>query len=88
MSTKEKTDKVLRSLENAKYKWRTIEGISKEIGESTNDIWEIIDQNSDVVIESSVRSNTGLRLFTTKKHFENTSSSIEKLFGAFKGRIR
>lgn len=88
MSTKEKTDNVLKSLENPKYKWRTIEGISKEIGESINDIWEIIDQNSDVVIESSVRSNKGLRLFTTKKHFENTSSSIEKLFGAFKGRIR
>ena len=79
---------VMKALESDKYKWRTIKGISKEIGANEDDVLSVIGQNPETVVQSSVPSTTGEDLYTTKLHFNKQASVLDKIIGAFKGRIR
>jgi len=88
MNSENLTSKVIQALENHEYKWRTVKGISKEIGESEKDVLLVIKQNMDVIVKSSVPSKDGEDLYTTRKHFNKSSSTMDKIIGAFKGRLR
>ncbi len=79
---------VIKALESEKFKWRTIKGISKEIGLNEDEVLSIIEHNKDVIVHSSVPSKNGEDLYTTKQHFHKYSSAMDKIMGAFKGRLR
>jgi len=77
---------VLKALENAKYKWRTIDGVSQETGLSADKVLEALGSLSDKVVQSSVPSRDGKKLFTTREHFRKSASTFDKLLGAIRNR--
>lgn len=79
---------ILSALEDNRYKWRTPEGIASQAGVSEDEVLRFITSNTGIVVQSSVPSKNGSPLFTTREHFHEKSSSLDKLIGAFKGRIR
>lgn len=84
----ELNEKVIKALEDKKYKWRTPKGIAKQVGVPEEKVLFVIGQNTDKIIQSNVPSVDGSPLFTTRVHFQATSSPFEKIIGAFKGRLR
>jgi predicted transcriptional regulator len=87
MSTNTK-GKIIRALENDKFKWRTIDGIATEVKEPKTLVVETIKDLSrqGVVMRSSRPSTTGEALFTTRKHYEQTTPITARLLAAFKNR--
>jgi hypothetical protein len=78
---------IFDALENPKYKWRTLEGIATETGVAPSVIYSLIEKNREKIIQSTVPSLTGEALYTTRHHYIEQSSSLEKIIGAFKNRV-
>ena len=70
---------LLKALENSKYKWRTLNGISKETGLDVQIVKDRIDKHLDIIIKSSIPSENGEDLYTTRSHYRNKSSFLEKI---------
>jgi hypothetical protein len=81
-----KLEKVFQALENPKYEWRTIGGVVAETGFPTEEVVEIISMNRDSIIQAPFQSREGHDLFTTKEHFMQKASFIQKIAGSFKNR--
>lgn len=79
-------EKVIAALENPKYKWRTIDGISREAGVAPDKVVDAL-KASDIVARSSVASKSGDALFTTRARFRQSASVAQKLRGAFTNRL-
>ena len=75
----DKWEQILKALENSKYKWRTLNGISKETGLDVQIVKDQIDRHSDTIIKSSIPSEDGEDLYTTRSHYRNKSSFLEKI---------
>jgi hypothetical protein len=88
MSSDPIKEKIFEALEDERYEWRSLKGISKQVGVSEEDVLSVIKENADFIVQSSVPSVDGDPLFTTKRHFHAKSSALDKILGAFKGRIR
>jgi len=78
---------VFRALENAKYKWRTIPGISKETGVPREQVLEILTRFKEYIVKSAVPSQAGEELYSLRSKFIREQSSIKKLIGAIRNRI-
>lgn len=79
---------ILDALADNRYKWRTLHGLAAQVGVPENEVLQVITNNSDRIVQSSIPSTEGSTLFTTREHFHQMSSPLEKIVGAFKGRIR
>jgi hypothetical protein len=71
-------DDVKKSLEDSRYKWRTVRGVAKETGSSPEEIQKILVQHPDVVVKSSIPADSGEELFTTREHFRRMQSPLIK----------
>jgi len=83
---KQNMGKIIAALENPKYKWRTIGGISRESGVAPDAVFDFL-KGSEIVVRSSVPSKTGDALFTTRARFRKSASVTNKLWGAFTNRL-
>lgn len=81
------TGAVLKALENPKYKWRTIDGISAEAKLDPSLVRRVISEAPDQIVRSSVPSESGQALFATREHIRKVSSVGAKLLGAIKNRL-
>jgi hypothetical protein len=84
--SEEQIQLILKALENPKFKWRTIDGISSEAGLSPEQVREAISAMSDKIVKSSIPSEDGRALFTSRKQFREKASAFEKIMGAIKNR--
>lgn len=79
---------LINALEKKEFKWRTVEGLAKELGVSPGDVLTelqaLIDQG--VVIRSTVPTTSGEELFTTRRHYAEFASPTERLVAAFRNR--
>jgi hypothetical protein len=84
----EKGHSVVRALENPKYNWRTIEGISEETGIDAHQVALIIQflPNKVDLVQSSDRS--GRQLFTTRNHYNRTQNVLNRILSTFSDRIK
>ena len=78
---------ILKALEDNRFKWRTVAGVVQQLDVSDADVLEVIADNQDTIVQSSIPSTKGDQLYTTRPHFHETSSALDKLRGAFKGRL-
>jgi hypothetical protein len=78
---------VFRALENPKYKWRTITGISKETNVPPDQVLAIVTRFKEYIAKSAVQSQAGQDLYALRSKFIREESSIKKLIGAIKNRI-
>jgi hypothetical protein len=85
--TTEEVEKVIKSLENPKFKWRTVKGVAEECAVPQETVRRVIDQESQRILRSSALSKDGQELFTTRAHFLKKASAWEKFTGALRNRI-
>lgn len=79
-------DRVIRALDDKKYKWRTISGVSKATGISTERVKELISENSGLIIQSSALSPAGEPLFTTRSKHNKEASAWARIGSALRNR--
>ena len=84
--TKEDVKDVFDTLDNPKYEWRTIEGISKETGIDPQIVRKVIRAKGGKIIKSAYLSDSGRELYTTQHKFKRASSLVKKMIGAIKSR--
>lgn len=79
--------RVILALENPKYDWRTIGGISEETGIDPVQVSLILNSNSDVV-QSSVPDKSHRLLFTTRNHYNERQNIANRILSAVSDRIK
>ncbi len=72
-------NQIIKALENPKYKWRTIKGISKETGIDPEIIKKEIYNNLDLIIKSSIPSKGRDDLYTSRPHYRKKSTIFERI---------
>ena len=77
---------VLAALAKPEFKWRTISGVAKETGLEKEIVLQAIREAADKVVKSSVLSNDGQEIYTTREHFRTSASIGERLLCAIKNR--
>ncbi|OGL42891.1 MAG: hypothetical protein A2042_01970 [Candidatus Schekmanbacteria bacterium GWA2_38_11] len=75
-------DDVKKSLEDSRYKWRTIRGLAKDTASLPEEIQKLLITHSDVVVKSSIPADSGEELFTTREHFRRMQSPLVKIAGS------
>ena len=82
--------KVVRALENPKWDWRTIEGISEETGIDRQKVAMILAFLPNLVdaVQSSVPDKRGRTLYTTRKHYNSRRNLANRILSTFSDRIR
>ena len=79
---------LIDALEKKDFKWRTVDGLAKELAASPGNIMTelqaLIDEG--VVIRSTVPTKKGEELFTTRRHYSEFASPAERLVAAFRNR--
>lgn len=79
--------KVINSLEKNNYKYRTLEGMSKETGLSQNKIWDVIQKHPDEVVELYRTDKFGRKLFSTRRKYKKVTGVSEKIIGVLLNRV-
>jgi len=77
----------VKALENPQYQWRTVPGVAKEVNLDPGKVLEVIANNRDKVVRSSVPSTSGEILYTTREHHRQHAPIFAKILGALKNRI-
>ena len=75
-------DKIKQSLEDSRYKWRTTRGIVKETGLTIEAVEKAFGWHSGHVIKSSIPSDTGEALYTTREHYRKLQSPYTKIISS------
>lgn len=75
-------DKIKRSLEKSRYKWRTPRGIVKETGLPIKEVKKAFGWHSGSLIKSSIPSDTGEELYTTREHYRRLQSPYTKIISS------
>ena len=81
-------DKIKKSLEDKRYKWRTTRGVVKETGLPIEEVEKAFRWHSDHVIKSSIPSDTGEALFTTREHYRRLQSPYTKIISSVSTTVR
>ncbi len=86
----EKGQSVVRALENPKWDWRTIGGISEETGIDAHQVALILTflPNMVDIVQSSVPDKQGRPLFTTRNHYNKRQNIANRILSVFSDRIR
>jgi hypothetical protein len=83
----EEGKQIVRALENPKYDWRTVDGISEETGIEPSKVASFLNPNP-MVVQSSVPDKSGRPLFTTRKHYNERQNIANRILSAFSDRIK
>jgi hypothetical protein len=84
----ERGHSVVRALENPKYNWRTIEGISEETGIDAHQVAQILQFLPNKIDLVRSRDRLGRQLFTTRDHYYKTQNVLNRILSTFSDRIR
>ena len=82
----EEWKEIKKSLENPNYKWRTIDGVAKATGLDSVTVVSSLSNYSDIIVKSSIPSKDGKDLYTTRDHYEETSSTFSLFISSLKNR--
>ena len=74
----------LAALENPKYKWRTVDGVSRETGIPTETVRQLLESVPDKVIRSRIPDLEGRVLYTTRRHYRRTNSPLVRIMDSFR----
>jgi hypothetical protein len=82
-----KWEDVLNSLENPKYKWRTLRGVAEQLNSSQEEILKILNEHEDEIIKSSIPAGTGEDLYTTRRHYRRMTPVFDKILSSVTGTV-
>lgn len=75
---------VLAALADPKFEWRTVDGVSRDTQLEPQRVLQVIEAMPDLVIRSRIPDAKGRPLYTTREHYKETHSSLERLLYQFK----
>lgn len=78
--------KVLKALENPRYRWRTVRGIAAETHLEEDMVLWVLDDAEDVV-KSAVPGPNGADLFTTRENYLKKANLFERIRSAVTNRL-
>ncbi len=87
MKTDEFSKLVIETLADERFKWRTLKGIARQLNVDKDEIISVIEDNPDIIVQSSIPSEKGEQLFATRDHYRRKSSRFDRFMGGVKGRI-
>ena len=77
---------VLGALNDPRFKWRTLGGIASQLHISETEVMDVIAKYQSKIIESSVPSQKGKSLYTTREHYIKKTSGFNRMLGSLVGR--
>ncbi len=80
--------KVIIALEDDKYKWRTVDDVAKEVKLPVAEVKTIFSRLEDFILKSSIKDTNGNELYTTREHYLEKSSFIDRLLNSLSGIIK
>ena len=84
METEKK--KIIEALNNDKFLWRTIQGISKETKIDPDLIKSVMRANTEVIVQSTSCNDKGEALFTTREKLRKEGGTLKRLSSALINR--
>lgn len=78
---------VISALEDPRYDWRSIDGISEQAGLSRAQVRRVIEEMEDMIVRSSVPDEEGRSLYTTRRHYRATHGIGARLLDALADRV-
>ena len=73
--------KIANAIAGSRYKWRTVKGISSEIGAAEIKVFETL-ENSNNFIRANRPNERGDALYTTAERYRKETSLMNRLLGA------
>ena len=86
MKNKEIKVQIIESFLESKYRWRTTNGISKEINASYDDVFDFL-KNSEKIIRAKKSNKKGQPLFTLREKYTEDSSIGIRIINAITNKI-
>ena len=80
-------NKLIRALENPRYKYRSVDGVAKEIGLDQRKLLKLLNHHSDEIVVLNRKGNDGQILITTRRHYEKKASKVEKIKSVLMNRM-
>lgn len=80
-------EEIKRALENPKYKYRTLKGVSNEAHVSIETVEKAVREHSDEIVFLFRKGQNGEALLTTRTHYKKKASLKEKFMGAVINRV-
>ena len=75
-------ESIVAALENPKYVWRTVGGISRETKIDPSRVTQTLRELSNTIIESSIPDEEGHPLFTTRRHYKARAGTFNRIISA------
>ena len=80
-------EKILKALEDPKYKWRTVRGVSTATGIDPVTVVNSMSNHPHIIIQSAIPTASGEELFTTRNHYREKSSTWELISNSIKNKV-
>jgi hypothetical protein len=80
-------EQIIRALEDARYEWRTVEGVSEQIGIPTTQVQELLESLTPEIVRSSIPDEAGRSLYTTRKHYRDTHGLGAQFLAALSDKV-
>ena len=77
-------DRIIGALEDPRWDWRTVDGISRDIGIPPHEIRAFLARSGGTVVRSVARDRQGRALFTTRKRYRESHSLVERLLDHYR----
>ena len=77
-------DRIMGALEDARWDWRTVDGISRDTGIPPDEVRGFLARSGGTVVRSVARDRRGRALFTTRKRYRKSHSLIERLLDHYR----
>lgn len=78
---------VISALEDPRYEWRSIEGVSLQTGLSEDQVRRIIVEMGDKIVRSSIPDDKGRSLYTTREYYRKTHGIGARLLNALADKV-
>ena len=74
-----KWEDIVLALEDPKYIWRTVRGVSKQLNASQHEIENFLADHASEIIKSSIPAESGEERYTTRRHYRRMVSPFDKI---------
>ncbi|MFI5371317.1 MAG: hypothetical protein ACHQ52_07130 [Candidatus Eisenbacteria bacterium] len=87
MSDSDPTNSVIAALEDARYLWRTLDGLARQTGLPREQVLAVLERSADRVVRARATAPGGAALYTTREHYLRRASPGQKLAAALRNRL-
>ena len=80
-------DQIIHALEDDRYEWRTVDGVSGQIGVPAQQVQEFLENLKQEIVRSSIPDESGRSLYTTRRHYRATRGLGSRFLDALSDKV-